>query len=69
MTTVGGAMDVLIVTAHPDPGSFTHAVTEAAKAGLERAGHHVTKLDLYAIGFAPAMGVDEHARLPWRRGP
>ena len=55
-----GAMDMLMVTAHPDPGSFCHAVSAAAKAGLERAGHHVTQLDLYAIGFEPAMGVDEH---------
>ena len=53
-------MDMLMVTAHPDPGSFCHAVSAAAKAGLERAGHHVTQLDLYAIGFEPAMGVDEH---------
>ena len=60
VTTVGGAMDMLMVTAHPDPGSFCHAVSAAAKAGLERAGHHVTQLDLYAIGFEPAMGVDEH---------
>jgi putative NADPH-quinone reductase len=53
-------MDMLMVTAHPDPASFCHAVSAAAKAGLERAGHHVTQLDLYGIGFEPAMGVDEH---------
>ena len=33
MTTVGDAMDMLMVTAHPDPGSFCHAVSAAAKAG------------------------------------
>ena len=54
------AMNMLMVTAHPDPGSFCHAVSAAAKAGLERAGHHVTQLDLYALGFEPAMSVDEH---------
>ena len=52
-------MDVLIVSAHPREDSFNHALTEAAERGLRRAGHDVTTLDLYAIGFTPAMTTAE----------
>ena len=52
-------MDVLLVCAHPQEDSFTHAVTAAARTGFERAGHHVTTLDLYALGFVPAMSLEE----------
>ena len=44
-------MEVLVVCAHPQEDSFTHAVAAAARAGFERAGHDVTTLDLYAIDF------------------
>lgn len=55
-------MDVLIVTAHPREDSFNHALTEAAERGFRRAGHDVTTLDLYAIGFTPAMtAAERHA--------
>ena len=54
-------MDVLVVSAHPHAASFNHAVTAAAVRGYERAGHHVTTLDLYALGFAPAMSAAERA--------
>ncbi len=57
----GAAMDVLVVCAHPRPGSYTHAVTDAAVRGFTRAGHDVTTLDLYALGFAPAMTTAERA--------
>ena len=57
--TVARLMEVLVVCAHPHEDSFTHAVTAAARAGFERAGHHVTTLDLYALGFAPAMSPAE----------
>ena len=50
-------MEVLVVCAHPHEDSFTHAVTAAARAGFERAGHTVTTLDLYAIDFVPAMSL------------
>ena len=52
-------MEVLVVCAHPHEASFNHAVTEAAVRGLERAGHHVTTLDLYTLGFDPAMSTAE----------
>src|SRR5215204_2917892 len=54
-------MDVLMVTAHPDAQSFTSAVAESAQRGMQRAGHHVVTLDLYALGFAPAMSPAERA--------
>lgn len=54
-------MDVLVVCAHPRQDSYTHAVTDAAVRGFTRAGHDVTTLDLYALGFAPAMTAAERA--------
>ena len=48
-----------LVVAHPDPGSFTHAIAAAALASLERSGHDVTVLDLYEEEFRPAMSLDE----------
>jgi putative NADPH-quinone reductase len=54
-------MDVLVVCAHPHAASLNHAVTDAAVHGFERAGHDVTTLDLYALGFAPAMSEEERA--------
>ncbi len=50
-----------MVTANPDPAGFTHAAAAAARRGMQRAGHHVVTLDLYALGFAPAMSAPERA--------
>lgn len=52
-------MDALVVVAHPCPESFTHAAARAAVTGLERAGHEVTTIDLYAVGFRAAMSREE----------
>jgi NAD(P)H dehydrogenase (quinone) len=57
----GAAMNVLVVCAHPRADSYTLAVTDAAVRGLVRGGHDVTTLDLYALGFAPAMTTAERA--------
>lgn len=54
-------MDVMMVTAHPQPDSFTAAVAAAARRGMRRSGHSVVELDLYAIGFVPAMSRAERA--------
>ncbi len=54
-------MDVVMVTAHPHADSFTAAVATAARRGMRRAGHSVDELDLYAIGFVPAMSPAERA--------
>jgi putative NADPH-quinone reductase len=53
-------MKALVVCAHPREDSFTLAVTGAAVRGLQRAGHEVTVLDLYVLGFRPAMSLAEH---------
>lgn len=52
-------MHALVIIAHPCPESFTHAAAARAEAGLRRAGHEVTVLDLYALGFTAAMSREE----------
>ncbi|HRE03846.1 MAG TPA: NAD(P)H-dependent oxidoreductase [Ilumatobacteraceae bacterium] len=52
-------MRALVVVCHPKPDSFTHAMAAAATEGLERAGHSVEVIDLYALGFQPAMSEQE----------
>jgi NAD(P)H dehydrogenase (quinone) len=46
---------VLVVYAHPNPASFTHAVLDEIVRGLADAGHSYEVLDLYAIGFDPVF--------------
>lgn len=53
-------MRVLLVVAHPDAGSFTHACASAAQRGLVAAGHHVDVLDLHVEGVRAAMSAEEH---------
>jgi len=48
-------MRATVVLVHPSPTSFTHSCAAAAERGLQSAGHEVTTLDLYAMGFQPAM--------------
>lgn len=57
----GDAVRVLMVVAHPDAESFTHACAAAAERGAAHAGHHVDVLDLYALGVSAAMSADERA--------
>ena len=52
-------MRVVVIVCHPSERSFTKATGAAAIRGLERAGHVVTTLDLYAMGFQPAMTAEE----------
>ncbi len=52
-------MRVLLVSCHPRRDSFTAHLAERALAGLERAGHDATHLDLYADGFRAAMSRQE----------
>lgn len=48
-------MNVLIVHAHPEPQSFSGAMTRRAVETLTAGGHSVTVSDLYAIGFEPLV--------------
>lgn len=52
-------MHVLILLAHPQPGSFNHAIADTVRATLEAAGHTVDLRDLYAEGFDPLYTAEE----------
>jgi Flavodoxin-like fold len=46
-------MRIFIVHAHPEPQSFSGAMTRTAMQALNAAGHEVIVSDLYAMGFDP----------------
>jgi putative NADPH-quinone reductase len=48
-------MKVLVVLGHQRPGSFCHAIAQAAMEELRAAGHEVIFHDLYAEGFDPIL--------------
>jgi len=48
-------MKVLIIYAHPNPLSFTHAILENFVRGLGEAGHQYEIVDLYKIKFNPVF--------------
>ena len=59
-------MRVLVVYAHPNPGSFCGAVKERVTRGLRDGGHTVEVIDLHAMGFSgvPQPGLQPvHARV------
>lgn len=55
-------MRVMLLIAHPSPGSLTHAAAARAVEALRAAGHHVDVLDLYAIGYAAQLSPEERRR-------
>jgi NAD(P)H dehydrogenase (quinone) len=52
-------MNWYILLAHPNPGSFNHAVCHAFVEGLDQAGVSYEVNDLYATGFKPIMAGDD----------
>ncbi len=52
-------MNVLIVSAHPEPRSFNASLCSVATDSLAQAGHTVVVSDLYAQGFSAAAGADD----------
>lgn len=46
-------MNILIIHAHPEPQSFTHALKDTAIEELKKLGHHVEVSDLYEMHFNP----------------
>jgi NAD(P)H dehydrogenase (quinone) len=52
-------MKVLLIRAHPLQDSYNAALADAAQRGLERGGHQVTRIDLYADEFNPVMSAQE----------
>ena len=55
-------MKVSVVLAHPDAGSFNHAIARAAVEMLRRNGHDVTFHDLYEEEFPPVLPAEEIPR-------
>lgn len=53
---------VLVVHAHPLPGSFSGALAAAVRRGLEAGGRDVTTLALYHDRFEPRLSPDERRR-------
>ncbi len=51
-----GALNVLLVLAHPERRSFSGAMADAAVEALTALGHKVTVSDLYRMGFDPVSG-------------
>jgi putative NADPH-quinone reductase len=52
-------MRVLVLFAHPLPDSYQAALHARVLAGLAKAGHQVTDIDLYAEGFDPRLSAEE----------
>ena len=48
-------MKSLIVTSHPEPHSFNHAMVNTIAEALVKIGHHVQLLDLYVEDFDPVI--------------
>ncbi len=48
-------MRISVILGHPDPGSFNHAIAEAAVEALTQNGHDVSFHDLYAERFDPIL--------------
>jgi NAD(P)H dehydrogenase (quinone) len=52
-------MKVSVILAHPDTGSFNHAIAEIAIDKIQENGHKVIFHDLYEEGFDPVLPSDE----------
>ena len=55
-------MNILLLLAHPRPGSFNHALAHAVRDQLEADGHRVVFHDLDAERFDPVLPPGESAR-------
>jgi NAD(P)H dehydrogenase (quinone) len=63
-------MKIVTIYAHPNPNSFCHAVLEQFCKGLADSGHSNEVVDLYAIGFDPALRARDFANwLPDENAP
>jgi putative NADPH-quinone reductase len=52
-------MNALLVIGHPSPGSFSHAMADAAQEVLATGGYRCVRRDLYAEGFDPVQRAPE----------
>jgi len=55
-------MKISVILAHPDKGSFNHAITHAVIDEIEANGHTVLFHDLYEEGFDPVLPTAEFPR-------
>lgn len=55
-------MQISIILAHPDPGSFNHAIAQSVVQKLKANGHAVFFHDLYQEKFDPLLGQAEAAK-------
>ncbi len=55
-------MNIMLVLAHPDKGSFNHSIADAAADAMTNTGHTVWRHDLYAEGFDPLLPKNEFSR-------
>ena len=55
-------MNISIILAHPNPGSFNHAIAETAAAELRQLGHKVCIHDLCEEQFNPLLPAAELAK-------
>lgn len=62
-------MHALIVIAHPDPASLTHAVAAGLAQGIAASGHTTEIADLAAEGFDPRFTPGDHALHQKKAGP
>ena len=60
---------VSVILAHPDEGSFNHAIARAAVEQLEANGHEVLFHDLYKEKFEPMLTREEIPEGAHVRGP
>jgi putative NADPH-quinone reductase len=52
-------MKIPVILAHPNPGSFNHAIASVAVDAVRRNGHEVILHDLYREDFPPLFSVAE----------
>ena len=52
-------MHALVIYAHPNPGSFNHAILEAFTEGLSDGGKPFEVVDLYGINFDPCLSMKD----------
>ncbi|WP_195573053.1 NAD(P)H-dependent oxidoreductase [Paenibacillus sp. 1001270B_150601_E10] len=52
-------MKYVVLTAHPNPDSFTYAIKNKAVQALEEAGHEVKVRDLYEKVLNPILSVED----------
>ena len=55
-------MRISLILAHPDPGSFNHAIAQTAVDALKANGYRVFFHDLYQEKFDPRLNLEELAK-------